>query len=255
MRLSGTPDLANAVTITNDRTLVILGGNRVPIQVLDGRTGVPAWKNPATAGDPVLTVQISPDGTKLTGITSRGLVREWTLTSGDEGNSRENKTVPGANPVRTSANLKRAVVMDPQTWTAVVLDLQTGAQISRTGRHVYASSPPVISPDGTRVLTMAAYDRTIRVWDADTGKELFDLPGHVAEMNGAAFSPDGRRIVTCGNDGWVKLWNAKSGREALTFRGLGAVTAVGFSPDGSKLIAANASGQVHVFDAGLEPGK
>jgi WD40 repeat protein/tRNA A-37 threonylcarbamoyl transferase component Bud32 len=91
------------------------------------------------------------------------------------------------------------------------------------------------------------------IWDATTGKGL-----HTCKQNGGngrrgyttvVFSPDGKLLASAGG-GWeearkarvgeVKVWDAKTGKETLTFSGHNAdVTSVAFSPDGKWLASAS----------------
>jgi eukaryotic-like serine/threonine-protein kinase len=121
------------------------------------------------------------------------------------------------------------------------------------------------SPDRQRIAG-GCQDGTVKVWDADSGRDAFTLKGHVGEVSSAAvgpggksialpafgrevssvaFSPDGKRIASGCMDGTVKLWDAATGQELLTFKEpTGALpgsptpdreTRVVFSPDGRRL--------------------
>jgi WD40 repeat protein len=75
-----------------------------------------------------------------------------------------------------------------------------------------------------------------------------------------AFSPDGKRLATTThpsayprNSQEIKVWDAQTGQELLTFQGrTGMFTSVLFSPDGKRLVSS--AGEVKVWDAqtGLE---
>jgi WD40 repeat protein/tetratricopeptide (TPR) repeat protein len=99
----------------------------------------------------------------------------------------------------------------------------------------------------TRCLAVGPNGR-IAVGYEDSRIDLFDpdgatnriavkrLEGHVGPVLSVAFSPDGSRLVSSGNEMAVKIWNAKTGRELLTFRDhAGLVTRVDWSPDGRRI--------------------
>jgi WD40 repeat protein/serine/threonine protein kinase len=73
---------------------------------------------------------------------------------------------------------------------------------------------------------------------------------HDAAVLCAVFSPDGRRIASSDQDGWVKVWDARTGRELVKFRAHPEhARSVAFSPDGRRLATASWDGTVKVWDA------
>jgi WD40 repeat protein len=69
------------------------------------------------------------------------------------------------------------------------------------------------------------------------------------EFNAVAFSPDGERLASAGGDGFVKIWNSKTGDLLQTFPAhTGSVVCVTFHPHGNHLATAGADLQVKVWD-------
>jgi WD40 repeat protein/predicted Ser/Thr protein kinase len=117
----------------------------------------------------------------------------------------------------------------------------------------------VFSPDGQRLAT-ASIDGTAKVWDVASGRVLLTYTGHAlpAFVPGSpripvtclAFSPDGRQIASGSffpnplnkqrSAGVVKVWDAATGKDAVTFRKqIGVVLSVTFSPDGRRLASSS----------------
>ena len=69
-------------------------------------------------------------------------------------------------------------------------------------------------------------------------------------MKSVVFSPDGKRIVSGGFDTALKVWDAASGQETLTFKGhVDCVMSVAFSPDGEQIVSGGGDNTVKVWNA------
>jgi WD40 repeat protein len=112
-----------------------------------------------------------------------------------------------------------------------------------------SSTDLTFSSDGRLLAAVGA--EGVKVWEAAAGKELFTLPG--TSVRRVAFSPDGQRLAWAGQEGKVKVCDAKSGRELLTLDGhAGAVTGLTFSPDSLLLASTGVDDQVKLWDLTIE---
>jgi WD40 repeat protein len=125
-----------------------------------------------------------------------------------------------------------------------------------TGRPVTLNVPAhdvsalAFSPDGRYLATTDGGNR-VAVWDADSGQLLRILEATTSELRSLAFDPSsGKFLAAGGSNGFVKVWEAVTGREKCLCRGHHRnVACVCFSPDGKRLATAS-SGTVCLWDAG-----
>jgi WD40 repeat protein len=95
-------------------------------------------------------------------------------------------------------------------------DLTTGEpQYPDTAAAGHANAPGRIaySRDGRRLLSVST-DGTARLWDVATATPLHTWRAHGgAAVLAGEFVPAGDRVVTLGNDSYLRLWDAESGKE------------------------------------------
>lgn len=75
--------------------------------------------------------------------------------------------------------------------------------------HDAAITSIQFSRDSLQILT-ASFDQIARIHGLKTGKVLKEFRGHTSYVNAAIYTSDGTRVVTCGSDGRVKVFDAKT---------------------------------------------
>lgn len=127
---------------------------------------------------------------------------------------------------------------------------------SQVDRPAYVHDKPVnwvdIAPDGKRCLTAAG--DTVRIWSvSEIGAPVATIrhPSENSEIKCVRFSPDGKWIVTASTDGFARVWDGTTYREAgEAIKRDFPILCVRFSPDGSRLVVAGEDGQAVVFESG-----
>lgn len=106
-------------------------------------------------------------------------------------------------------------------------------------RTIKASSVPLnsvaFSRDGKQIVSGG---RDLLIWDAETGEQVLAMKNR-SSIRSIAFSPDGNLIASCGFNGTVDVWDAKTGQSLCTpnHPGNGSVRSIAFHPDGRKIVS------------------
>jgi len=76
------------------------------------------------------------------------------------------------------------------------------------------------------------------------------LTGHEDKVNSIAYSPDSLFLASGSSDGTVRLWDTRTGQEAISplRSGDGKVTSVAFSPDGRFVASGMSDGPICIWD-------
>jgi WD40 repeat protein len=146
----------------------------------------------------------------------------------------------------------RLLITASSDATMKLWDAVTGELLRDFAESTGVVDSAAFSPDGS---LFAFADGSIHVWRLDlddgatiTNQEILNIPGGAY----VKFSPDGQRLAgVSGNE--VKVWDASTGRELLTFFGhTGWAMGLDLSPDGKQLASTSLDGTVKIWS--LLPG-
>jgi len=188
----------------------------------------------------LLSIALSPDGTRIVSSSNDKAIRVWDARTGDAVAGPFKGTQLHSLPMARSSSL--APMIKPSEYGMHALGPFKG--------HTGSVSSVAFSPDGTRIVS-GSHDQTIRVWDARTGDSAGPFKMHTGSVTSVAFSPDGTHIASGSNDQTIRVCDARTGDTvAEPFKGLTSwVTPITFSPDGTRIVSGSHDQTIRVWDS------
>ncbi len=254
--LGGHKDLIQSVRYSPDARYLAAGSYEI-VTVWNAPAGT---LNKSMAGHvgPTLSLCVAADGlTAFSGGQDKS-IRVWNLADG-----KLLRTLIGPVPVTALAVVDggKTLVSGGGDGAIRWLDGSDGRERLLLKGHTAAVVDLAVlseSAGGLRIVS-ASEDGTARIWTIAAGSKAASnagtekkpaareqpplvLAGHKGAVRGLAVSTDGCTIVTGGDDGTVRLWDAKAGKPSGTpLAGhSGPILAVAISPDGSAILTGSA---------------
>lgn len=230
------------------------------IRIWDVETGTEPQPSTGHLGE-VLSVAISPIDCRVVSGGADNTVRVWDAVEGKElqrieGFRRgvmDTAISPDGRHLLSDDRFARLDAAPIREYSLKLFDLTTGAEIRRFEGMLSGSNALTFSPDGKQALSAG---NSAWLWDVASGKSLVQLEDRSrknALINAAAFSPDGKWAICGGEDGIIRIWDVKTGRELRHFEGHTlAVSTVAFTPDGARIVSSGADGYVRVWEVAAD---
>ncbi|MDE0637049.1 MAG: sigma-70 family RNA polymerase sigma factor [Candidatus Poribacteria bacterium] len=219
---------------------IAIGGSKGKIELWDTKTGkklftlrefgkkVIMWDHIAYTNH-AITMEFSPDGTRLATGNLDTTVQLWDATSGEE----------------------LIVLQKPVAGNAWSVSKEDGKEIVNNPMKEERLGRPfalAFSPDGS-LLACGSEDSTIKLWNSSTGELVATFTGHLGTVGSLAFSSDGNILATGSSGGTVQFWDIEM-RKALPTKIVGhlRISTASFFDGGSKLASVSKEGIITNWD-------
>jgi WD40 repeat protein len=204
-------------------------------------------------GGYILSLAMSPDGSRLVAGSRDSKVQFWDVQAG-----RLERTVQlrgnGVDSLAFNPDGRRVAAALGNTerglkgeHNVILLDARRGETLRTLTGHTGGVLAVRFAPDGRR-LASAGYDGNVRLWNADTGGAIAVLTGHGDAVDAVAFNKDRRLLASASRDRTIRLWDALTLRPLDVLQHASIVYAVAFSPDGTRLAAGCEDNTIRLWD-------
>jgi WD40 repeat protein len=227
--------------------LVISGGDHL-VYCWDPNTLQVRWEGLVELNQECWWAQFDQSGSKAITGSEKGIVSVWDVKTGDK-----IARIEGAGPKKDSDGAsispdgKYVAIFMRNPHVIQLWDIETSKLVwkvpANTNRGV------TFSPHG-RWLATGNQDGSIDLLDVKNGGQLMRrFLSHQNSVNDIAFTLDSERMFSCSSDGWVKVWDPKTGDQVLSLPVDNKIRAwnIEVSQNGDHMIVADEHGGINIW--------
>jgi WD40 repeat protein len=234
----------NTMAISNDGTLLALGGWGDHVYLVDAQSGANARPLGGHTGR-VFGLAFSPDDSLLASGSYDRTVRIWDARTG-----RTTRILTGHGAtIYTAAFAPKGELLatGSSDKTIRLWDPRSGATVRVLRGHAGPVRDIDFSPDG-RYLASASFDGSARIWAMPTGRLVRTITGHGGAVYSARFGPGGRILATGGADRTARVWDIRTGKLRAQRKVSSRIHWLDVHPDGRRVGLPTAAGVAWIWD-------
>ncbi len=193
----------------------------------------------------VMSIVLTPDGTKMASQTLRGDLRIWETATGKE-----------LAPIHANDAIACGLAISPDgkffaqsrcDGKIKIFAVSNGAHLSMLESGQRGVTNTAFSPDG-RFLAASMTDGMVGVWAVPTWKREALFKASSANIYSVIFTPDSKELLTGGQEGLIKVWHPLNGQERRTLPNKMTIYRMTFIPGSNNVVGLSTNGVLKTWN-------